>query len=88
MIFQKPLIALAYQTPRPFSFRSNSPNSTSCAKRFFIVGRAMVVIKASAAFTFLLVYQNYDLGSRKRAVVESGKLNKTYQITVPEAFSG
>lgn len=56
--------------------------------RFFIVGWAMVVIKASAAFTFLLVYQNYDLGSRKRAVVESGKLNETYQITVPEAFSG
>ena len=48
----------------------------------------MVVIKASAAFTFLLMYQNYDLGSGKRAVVESGKLNKTYQITVPEAFSG
>lgn len=32
--------------------------------------------------------QNYDLGSGKRAVVESGKLNKTYQITVPEAFHG
>lgn len=32
--------------------------------------------------------KNYDLGAGKRSVVKGGSLNKTYQITVPEAFSG
>lgn len=29
-----------------------------------------------------------DLGKGKRALVKGGKLNRTYQITVPEEFSG
>lgn len=32
--------------------------------------------------------KDYDLGAGKRSVVKGGSLNQTYQITVPEAFSG
>ncbi len=32
--------------------------------------------------------KSYDLGAGKRSVIKGGSFNKTYQITVPEAFSG
>lgn len=31
---------------------------------------------------------DYDLGSGKRSIVQHGKLDRTWQITVPEAFHG
>lgn len=43
------IMSLSIPNSAPLPFLSNSPNSTSCTKRFFIVGRAMVVIKALAS---------------------------------------
>jgi hypothetical protein len=35
-----------------------------------------------------LDYQNFDLGKGKRVVAKGGKLDKKYQITVPEYLHG
>ncbi len=35
-----------------------------------------------------LVHGNFDLGSGKRELVKGGRLDKTYNITVPEDFDG
>lgn len=35
-----------------------------------------------------LVHGNFDLGSGKRELVKGGRLNKAYNITVPEDLDG
>lgn len=52
------------------------------AKRLFF----LLVKRYGYSWTKRLAIENYDLGSGKRVIVEGGKLDPDFLITVPEAF--